>query len=268
MPTSIKNPDDLAPKKSSNRILRQEVAEGVDALERPAGRLLISAFAAGVEIGLSLLLLGITWTLAEGVLGRLAFELLMAMMYSFGFIVVILGRSELFTEQTTLAILPLLAGKTTFFKVARLWIVVLLGNVIGAAVCSAWIVWVATAMKVADASAFNAISTRIVEHPGWVIIVSGVMAGWLMGLVSWLVAAVRDTISQIFIIGIVTAAIGFSHSHHAVLGSVEVLGGFFAGGQTTLAQYGYFLLCATVGNTIGGVFFVAVLKNGQKGNVT
>ncbi|HZZ29813.1 MAG TPA: formate/nitrite transporter family protein [Pirellulales bacterium] len=263
MPTPIKNPDDLAPKKSSNRIFRQEVAEGVDALERPMGRLMISAFAAGIEIGLSLLLLGIVKTLAEGALDRLVFELLMALMYSFGFIVVILGRSELFTEQTTLAILPLLAGKTTFGKVARLWVVVLIGNVIGAAVCAAWIVWVATSMKVAEASAFEAISTRIVEHPGWVILLSGVMAGWLMGLVSWLVAAARDTTSQIIIIWIVTAAIGLSHSHHAVLGSVEVLGGYFAGGQTTLAQYGYFLLCTTIGNALGGVFFVAVLKNGH-----
>jgi formate/nitrite transporter FocA (FNT family) len=263
MPAQIKNPDDLAPKKSSGRIFRQEVAEGVDALERSTGRLFISAFAAGIEIGLSLLLLGIVRTTAEGIVSRPAFELLMAMMYSFGFIVVILGRSELFTEQTTLAILPLLTGKTTFAKVGRLWIVVLVGNVIGAAVCAAWIVWVAIAMKVAEPAAFDAISTQIIGHPGWVILLSGVMAGWLMGLVSWLVAAARDTTSQIIIIWIVTAAIGLSHSHHAVLGTVEVLGGIFAGGKTTLGQFANFLLFTTIGNALGGVFFVAVLKNGH-----
>lgn len=55
----------------------------------------------------------------------------------------------------------------------------------------------------------------MVEHPGWVILLSGVLAGWLMGLLSWLVAASRDTIGQIFIVALVTTAIGIAHLHHA-----------------------------------------------------
>jgi formate-nitrite transporter family protein len=96
-----------------------------------------------------------------------------------------------------------------------------------------------------------------------VILLSAVLAGWLMGLLSWLVAASRDTISQIFIVALVTTAIGIAHLHHAVVGTAEVLAGVFSGQGATLADFGKFLLWATLGNILGGVFFVALIKFGH-----
>ncbi len=48
--------------------------------------------------------------------------------------------------------------------------------------------------------------------------------------------------------------------HHVVVGSVEVLAGAFSGQGVTIAEYGYFLLYATLGNAVGGAFFVALIK--------
>ena len=110
---------DLAPKKSSARTFRQEVREGRRALQRSGSRLFVSGFSAGLEVGLSLLLIAIVRTASDGLVNRLALDLLTGTIYSFGFVVIILGRSELFTERTTLAVLSLLAGKTTFGTVAR-----------------------------------------------------------------------------------------------------------------------------------------------------
>jgi formate/nitrite transporter FocA (FNT family) len=95
-----------------------------------------------------------------------------------------------------------------------------------------------------------------------VILLSGIMAGWLMGLLSWLVAAGRDTISQIVLVWMITTAIGLAHFHHAIAGSVEVLAGVFAG-EATLGDYGHFLLWTTLGNLIGGPIFVAMIKYGH-----
>jgi formate-nitrite transporter family protein len=95
-----------------------------------------------------------------------------------------------------------------------------------------------------------------------VILMSGIMAGWLMGLLSWLVAAGRDTISQIVVVWMVTTAIGLGRFHHAIAGSVEVLAGVFAGG-VTFADYAHFLGWATLGNLIGGPIFVALIKYGH-----
>ena len=95
------------------------------------------------------------------------------------------------------------------------------------------------------------------------ILVSAILAGWLMGLVSWLVTAGRDTISEIVFVWLVTGTIGLAHFHHCIAGSVEVLAAVFAGQGTTLADFGHFLLFSTLGNVIGGVFFVALVKYGH-----
>jgi formate/nitrite transporter FocA (FNT family) len=114
-------------------------------------------------------------------------------------------------------------------------------------------------LGVIDREALVSIAYGVTNHPGTTILLSGIMAGWLMGLLSWLVAAGRDTISQIVLVWMITAAIGLGHFHHAIAGSVEVLAGVFAGGPT-LGDYGHFLLWATLGNLIGGPLFVAVVK--------
>jgi formate/nitrite transporter FocA (FNT family) len=96
-----------------------------------------------------------------------------------------------------------------------------------------------------------------------VIFVSAVLAGWMMGLLSWLVAAGRETISQIAIVWLVASGIGFAHFHHVIVGSVQLMMAAFAGQGVTAADFGRFLLFATLGNIIGGTVFVALLKYGR-----
>jgi formate-nitrite transporter family protein len=256
--------DEVSPKKSSGKIFAQELDEGLSAIEFPFGQLAISGFAAGLELGLSLLFIAIARTEAEGVWTKPAVELLVATMSTFGFIAVVLGRSELFTEQTTLAILPVLSGKKSIVQVGRLWAIVYVANLAGATLCAAFIVYVGPALEVVNEPVFGRIATSIVKHPAMVIFASAILAGWIMGLLSWLVAASRDTISQIVIIGMFTGAISLGHLHHSILGATEVLGGVFSG-HNTAAEFGHFLLWATLGNAVGGAGFVALLKFGHAG---
>ncbi len=251
-----------AVKMASQEILRHEIEEGLDALRRPIGGLFVSGLSAGLDIGFSLFLMAAMLTLAEGRLPEPVVRLLVANMYSAGFIFVILGRSELFTEQTTLAILPVLRGRATARELLRLWGVVYVANLIGAAAFAGIAVVIGPAMRVIDPAAFGTIAHRMTDHSGAVVFASGVLAGWLMGLVSWLVAAGRDTISQIAVVWLVTTAIGFLGLHHVVLGSVEVLAGAFAGQGIAPADVGRFLLWATLGNAVGGTVFVGVIKYG------
>jgi formate/nitrite transporter FocA (FNT family) len=255
--------DEGESKKPSAKILQQEISEARSALERSNSRLFMSGLSAGLDIGFSLFLMAIVHTLAVGVLPHPVVELLMANMYAFGFVVVVIGRSELFTEQTSLAILPLLAGKTSFQDVARLWAIVYVSNLMGAAGFAALVTWIGPALGVIERGAFGEIAHRVVTHEWWVILLSGVLAGWLLGLLSWLVAAGRDTISQIVIVWLITTAIGFGHLHHTVVGSVEVLAGVFSGSGATPADFGHFLLWTTLGNAVGGPFFVALIKYGH-----
>ena len=181
-------------------------------------------------------------------------------MYAVGFIFVVLGRSELFTEQTTLAVLPVLNRQASVAGLARTWAVVYAANLLGAAAFAGLAVLIGPALGVIDRRAFGAIASSVTQHPGHVILLSGLLAGWLMGLLSWLVAAARDTISQIVLTWMITTVIGFTHLHHVVVGSVEVLAGLFAGQGVTVGAFLHFLVWTTLGNALGGPFFVAIIK--------
>lgn len=251
------------PKKSSGVILDQQIEEATSLMNRPNGRLFVSGLSAGLDLGFSVFLIAIVHTLSGGVLAPPAFELIMASMYAFGFILVILGRSELFTEQTTLAVLPVLNGTATVRSLLRLWAVVFLANMLGATAFAALIAWIGPAMGVIEPEAFGTIAHNLTDHTWTVMLVSAVLAGWLMGLLSWLVAAGRDTISQILIVWIIATAIGLGHLHHSILGSIEVLAGLFAGQNVTAADFAKFLFWSTLGNAIGGSCFVALIKYSQ-----
>ncbi len=248
------------PQKSYRRILAQEIETGIEELERSTGGLLLSGLSAGLDVGFSLFLMGVMMTLTGRTIPRPASEILVAAMYSVGFIFVILGRSELFTEHTALAVLPVLGKRASILQLLRLWGLIYVANQAGAAAFAAIAAWVGPALGVIEPWALGRIAHGLVDHPASVILASGVLAGWMMGLLSWLVTASRDTVSQVLFVALVTFAIGISHLHHSVAGTVEVLAGMFCGQGVTLAGFGRFLTMSTLGNILGGVFFVAALK--------
>jgi len=261
---SAKNTQDDAPSKmAASEILRHEVHEGLDAIRRPTSTLFVSALSGGLDVGFSVFLMAVVQTIAKDKLPEPIVTLLVANMYSVGFIFVVVGRSELFTEQTSLAVLPLLRGKATLPSVARLWVVVYLANILGAVAFALIISYVAPALHVASPESFGVIGHRLIDHGGHVILLSAILAGWLMGLLSWMVSAARDTISQIVIVWMVTAAIGLGGLHHVVLGTVEVLAAMFAHQGVTFGDFFRFLFWATVGNAFGGSVFVALIKFGH-----
>jgi formate/nitrite transporter FocA (FNT family) len=251
------------PQKSYETILEQEIAAGLTEMERPAPALLLSGLSAGLDVSLGLLLMAVMHTLTDGVLPKPVSEILVALTYASGFLFVVLGRSELFTEHTTLAVLPVLDRRASPVQLGRLWGLVYIANQAGAAAFAAFLVFLGPRLGVIEPRVFGEIASGLVEHPGWVILLSGVLAGWLMGLLSWLVAASRDTIGQIFMVALVTTAIGLCHLHHSIVGTAEVLAGVFSGRGATMADFGKFLFWATLGNILGGVFFVALIKFGH-----
>lgn len=254
--------DQLTTQKSYRQILAEEIEVGLREHQRSSHGLLISGFSAGLDVSFSLFLMAVALTLTNGQWSEPAVELLIAAFYSVGFIFVVIGRSELFTEHTTLAVLPVLNRRTTILSLLRLWVLVYLGNVAGAALFAYFVTLVGPASGVVEIWAFADIAGNLVSHNAATMVASAVLAGWLMGLMSWLVMAASDTIGRIAIIAIIAFCIGFAKLPHAIVGTTEVLSGVFSG-VTDLADFGYFLALTTLGNAIGGVIFVAVIKYGH-----
>ena len=92
---------------------------------------------------------------------------------------------------------------------------------------------------------------------------AGVFAGWLIALLTWLLASTRSTGAQIALVWICTAPISALGFRHSIAGSVEA---FYlaAGGHASWGtMLGSFVFPAVVGNAIGGVILVALLNYGQ-----
>ncbi|MDX1646965.1 MAG: formate/nitrite transporter family protein [Longimicrobiales bacterium] len=240
--------------------MAEEVWQGLGELKRPAPGLLLSGLSAGLDIGFSVLVMGTVLTLLEPGASPLFQSFLLGNAYALGFIFVILGRSELFTEHTALAVFPVLEGRATLSELGRLWILVYLANLVGAAAFAAFAVLLGPRLGIVEVEAFRHIARALVDHDALTIFLSAVAAGWLVGLLSWLVSAARETVSQVVVVWIITFVMGFLGLHHCIVGSVEVLSGMFSGGGPSWSTFLHFLGWTTFGNVVGGVALVAMVK--------
>lgn len=101
-------------------VLRLQIAEGLSELERPPTGQFLSALSCGLNLGLGVFALFLMGTLATGAFGAPIPRFLESIGYTVGFILVIMSRTELFTEHTTLAVLPVLDRSASLLQLGRL----------------------------------------------------------------------------------------------------------------------------------------------------
>ena len=233
--------------------------QGDDELDRPLGSLFWSAVAAGVAIMASLWISGALHHFTPEAPWK---DAIVALGYPFGFLIVVLGRMQLFTEQTVVAILPLAREKTArnFMRVARLWSIVFLGNVVG----TAFIAALAAYSHLQSAELLNgmlAVAGKLKEHTWVETMTLGIPAGFIMASVAWIRSA-EDQFG-FWIVVALTAAIGLGGFTHVVVGSAEAWLLLWKGEAALGWVLGGFLLPALVGNVIGGTGLFALLAHAQ-----
>ena len=246
--------------KEVKQILDEQIEAGLKEFNRSNTGLFMSAFTAGLEIGFSVLLMGTVFTLFGDSLNADEIKVYLALCYPIGFIFVIIGRSELFTEHTALAILPVLNGSVKVHELLGLWGMVYFGNLIGGYLFSFLIVKIGPVVGFITLPSFYHLAHELTNHEWDTILLSAMLAGWMMGLLGWLVTSSQETISRILVIILVTAIIGIAGLHHCIVGSIEVFSGMITSPDISFSDYLKFQVWATIGNTVGGSVFVAVLK--------
>jgi formate/nitrite transporter FocA (FNT family) len=182
--------------------------------------------------------------------------------YSVGFLVVILGRQQLFTENTLTPVLPLLQRKdlATLLNVLRLWGVVLIANMLGALAVG----WVCVRTGAFDPDVryqFVTLGHLAVAHPFGELVLRGVFAGWLIAILVWMLPYAES--SHFFVIIVLTWLIGVGQFPHVVAGAVEALALGSAGQKPWGDILALFILPTLIGNIIGGVTLVAALNHAQ-----
>lgn len=232
--------------------------EGEAALARKPSALLWSALAAGLSMGFSFLTQAVLQSKVTP--GESGVTLIGAAGYCVGFVIVVLGRQQLFTESTLTVVLPVLTRRDlrTAAAALRLWLIVLVANLAGT--------WMFAGLLAAP-TAYTEALAPVLEHIGRgaygsnfvTTTLKATLAGWLIALMVWLLPNARS--AALLIIAVLTYVVAICELSHVIAGSVEaaylVLRGL-ADAQGYLLR---FLAPTLLGNVIGGIALVGLLNH-------
>lgn len=233
--------------------------EGEEQLHRPVAALAWSAFAAGLSMGFSFVASGILMAHLPDQPWR---PLVSSAGYCIGFLIVIMGRQQLFTENTLKVVLPVLLRKDlpTLLRMLRLWGIVLTGNLVGTflfALCLG-------KFALFDAHTQQSFTEMGASHMGagfGTVLLRAIFAGWLIALMVWLLPSADS--ARVSIIIILTYLVGISGFNHIVAGSTTVFFLVVTGFISWKAYVTQFFFPTLFGNVIGGLALVAALNHAQ-----
>lgn len=252
-----------APQLELDRPTADEIFEQVSRnarheLDRPAIALAISGLAGGITMGLSAL----SVSLVVGELGHGSVAQFVAdLFYPLGFIAVIVGRAQLFTENTLYPVALMLAERRHVWTTARLWAIVLPSNILGAFLFAV----LATrtgALRPQYVQAMVQFGLDSVSVPAGHVFWSAVIGGWIIALVAWLVSGSHSITGSVMLIWFLAFIVGLGHFAHCIASSGEVLAAVLCH-QIPASQYFRWIVPAVLGNITGGVFIVTLLEYGQ-----
>ncbi|ELQ6063500.1 formate/nitrite transporter family protein [Cronobacter sakazakii] len=233
--------------------------DGEKEMERDAMALFWSAIAAGLSMGASLLAKGIFHVHLEGIPGGFLLE---SLGYTFGFIIVIMARQQLFTENTVTAVLPVMQNPTgtNMLLLLRLWGVVLLGNIVGTGLAALAFEF----MPIFDETtrdAFVTIGMEVMHNTPGEMFANAIISGWIIATMVWMFPSAGS--AKIVVIILMTWLIALGNTTHIVVGTVEILYLVFNGTIHWSEFFWPFALPTLAGNIIGGTFIFALLSHAQ-----
>lgn len=234
------------------KIIRQE---GECELNRSFRALAFSALAAGIFVSFSFFFRSIFHMYMVGY----PFEpLISSLGYTTGFLIVILGRMQLFTENPITTIIPLLSDLSfkKFLKVLRLWGIVFLFNIIGTAIAAAFFSS-NYAVSPDVANALHEVASHLMRLPAIDNLVRGIPAGIIIAVLVWIAPRTKNFRFMTILFFVYFIALG--DFAHVVVGSCEMAYELMVGDASFLDYLFRFLIPTGIGNVIGGTAIFTLL---------
>ena len=237
-------------------IIRQE---GVEELERPTSSLWWSGVAAGVAISTSVYCEAFIHSHLPDAAWR---PLIENFGYCVGFIIVIMGGFQLFTEQTVTAVLPVLAKPTAynFWRTARVWSIVFVANMVGT-FFAALLALVVGQVDPEQLEAALDVSRHFAENEPLAIFLLGMPAGFFIAALVWILPTAKG--NEFWLIILLTYMIALGDLAHVVAGSTEVFLLLLVGEESIASGVFGIILPALLGNIIGGTVLFSLIAYAQ-----
>jgi len=232
---------------------------GNDEMARPLTSLWWSGLAAGLSISFSLLAQGILTMYLPDAPWR---QLVIALGYPVGFLIVVLSRQQLFTETTITVVLPVMAKPTltNMARAGRMWSIVLVANLLGTFIAAGFIAF-APAVTPELRQHMLDISRHAVKHSWLEIGFQGITSGYVMAAMVWLIPAAGA--AQFHVVYLMTWLIGAGGFAHIVAGSVEAFLLVCDGGVGLGEILAHFTAPVLAGNIVGGTVLFALISYAQ-----
>jgi len=235
--------------------------EGEEELSRPTQSLIFSGLAAGLIMPSCFLMESLLHHVLEGSPSQ---RLIENFGYCVGFVIVIFGRLQLFTENTITAVLPLLSSPPNkeigcLKNTARLWFVTLFANIAGT-------IMVAFFLRLGIVSveflpALEKVAQHFADKTFFEAFAHGIPAGFFVATIVWMLPTAQGA-AKFWIVVLMTYLIALGDFSHIIVGSSELFFLLFAG-ETDIVHVLTLLSGTLVGNVLGGTGLFAMLAYAQ-----
>jgi formate-nitrite transporter family protein len=227
------------------------VSEGSDRLARPLVPLLATGFLGGIDVGVGVL----AYLVVDHETGQ---PLLAAAAFPIGFIALLLASSELFTENFLVPVTARVAGRGSWFQLARLWLVTLVANLAGGLVIAGLIVVARPDLASTAATVGRHYATLGIS---WRSLLLAVLAGVVITLLTRMQHATDDLGPKLVAAVVMSFVLVAAQLFHSVLDSILMFTGLLGGHAAyTWGDWASAMAWSALGNIIGGVGLVTSIR--------
>ena len=249
---------------SPDQIYQAAEREGHRRLFMPPLEQISTGFIAGVTIVFGITALGVTHALAEPELGLGPAKILGALAFGIGLVFLVVGRSELFTENFFDPVAAAIdeGSGAAWLRLLRLWFFTLVLNLVGGAVLVA-VLTVEGALPSGAPEALTKVAEEIVGKSASATLARAVLAGALLTLLSYLLHAVdsvRGRMTVAFMAGFLVALGPFDH---VVVNALHLMFGIWLGNAVTYTELAGNIGLTTIGNLVGGLLLMTLTHTAQ-----
>lgn len=245
-------------------IERRAESIGSARLDRSNFEILITAVIGGGEVSLGALaamtVLGAILSISSAI-GLYPALAIAGLAFPIGFMFVIMGRSELFTENFLIPVVSVFKTERTLGSLAQLWALSWIGNMLGC-IGTALLLLVPEAIGQPILQGYAAYTAYKLDLPPLAVFVSAILAGGVMSTLTWSLLSVQHTVGRILLILAGAYVLMAANLSHSIVSAAVLLVGFHVTAHS-LADVIVWLLIATAGNLVGGVGLVTLFRFAQ-----
>ncbi|MDA8158859.1 MAG: formate/nitrite transporter family protein [Deltaproteobacteria bacterium] len=248
--------------KEASEIFKASVEVGQARLQRSWLEMSMSGLIAGMNVTFGIIASSYVAGATAPFVGANISKIFGALFFPIGFMFLMIGKSELFTENFLVPVTAVIAKRGKISDLLKLWSLTLIGNMAGififALVIAGSLNQIVPQFVVGH---IHGIADNYMSRTPFVMVLSAIFAGWLITLMTWLLIASSGTLARIFIIWVVGFMIYLNSFSHIVVASSEILIAINTGSHISYLPWLYrYVPLTIIGNMIGGLFFVTILQ--------